>query len=144
MLMLQYLQVITIFSASNYYETGSNKGAYLKLVGPELRTHFVQFMSSTKSGPSNLTFRQRVGLIESSALRELMTKVLNSKNKLVQQFSTYDPQAKGNSYMSTRKSIKKVKLLKKCRFVSSASFTFYVGDVKKKLYIYVCSHDSNN
>ncbi|CAH1400567.1 unnamed protein product [Nezara viridula] len=88
-------KVITIFSASNYYETGSNKGAYLKLVGTELKTHFVQFMSSTKSGPSVLTFRQRVGLIETSAIRELTTKINNSRNKLVQQFSTHDPEAKG-------------------------------------------------
>ncbi|XP_014248731.1 serine/threonine-protein phosphatase rdgC isoform X3 [Cimex lectularius] len=89
-------KVITIFSASNYYETGSNKGAYLKLVGPELKRHFVQFTAGPKASTAGmLTFRQRVSLIETSAIRELVSKVHSSKNKLLQEFALVDPNATG-------------------------------------------------
>ncbi|XP_039279499.1 LOW QUALITY PROTEIN: serine/threonine-protein phosphatase rdgC [Nilaparvata lugens] len=83
-------KVITIFSASNYYETGSNKGAYMKLCGPDLEPHFVQF--NTKGhGPRALTFRQRVGLVETSAIRELTAKIQNSRDKLMDAFGKLDP-----------------------------------------------------
>ncbi|BES99022.1 serine threonine-protein phosphatase [Nesidiocoris tenuis] len=88
-------KVITIFSASNYYETGSNKGAYMKLVGPELKYHFVQFMAAPKAGSSNLTFRQKIGLIETSAIKELMSKINSSRSKLLQEFAIMDPSASG-------------------------------------------------
>uniref|UniRef100_A0A1B6DP80 Serine/threonine-protein phosphatase with EF-hands n=1 Tax=Clastoptera arizonana TaxID=38151 RepID=A0A1B6DP80_9HEMI len=89
-------KVITIFSASNYYETGSNKGSYMKLVGPQLSTHFVQFnTASSKAGTKALTFRQRIGLVEQSAIRELSAKIMAHKDKLVEEFVHVDTESKG-------------------------------------------------
>lgn len=86
-------QVITIFSASNYYEIGSNKGAYLKL-DPHLNTHFVQYTAAA-SKTRKLTFRQRVGLVESSALRELGAKLYDKRSELEKEFKLRDPENKG-------------------------------------------------
>lgn len=81
--------MITIFSASNYYELGSNKGAYLQLVGPQLTPHFVQY-TSAQSKTKKLTFRQRIGLVESSAIRELSGQILAVKEALETQFKKFD------------------------------------------------------
>lgn len=94
---IKWLQVITIFSASNYYELGSNKGAYLKLVGPQLATHFVQYTSAI-SKTKRLTFRQRVGLVESSAIRELSAQILSSKKELEAEFKKLDPEDTGEYF----------------------------------------------
>ena len=56
---LTTLQVLTVFSASSYYEMGSNRGAYIKIQGPELRCHIVQYMSSHSPALRKITFTQR-------------------------------------------------------------------------------------
>nr|XP_029730879.1 serine/threonine-protein phosphatase rdgC-like [Aedes albopictus] len=86
-------KVITIFSASNYYEIGSNKGAYLKL-DPQLDTHFVMYTAAA-SKTRKLTFRQRVGLVESSALRELAARLRERRVELEREFKTRDTQNTG-------------------------------------------------
>ncbi|KAG4066467.1 hypothetical protein HA402_007103 [Bradysia odoriphaga] len=86
-------KVITIFSASNYYEIGSNKGAYLKL-NPQLDTHFVQYTSAA-SKTRRLTFRQRIGLVESSAIRELGARLRERGNELEKEFKDRDPESTG-------------------------------------------------
>lgn len=83
-----------MFSASNYYELGSNKGAYLKLVGPQLDTHFVQYTAATGK-TKKLTFRQRVGLVESSAIRELHARILSNRAKLEEEFVKADAKLTG-------------------------------------------------
>lgn len=88
-----YIQVITIFSASNYYAIGSNKGAYLKL-DPQLDTHFVQYTAAA-SKTRKLTFRQKIGLVESSALRELGAKLRERKVELEKEFRIRDQDSRG-------------------------------------------------
>jgi serine/threonine-protein phosphatase with EF-hand domain len=93
--------VITIFFASNYYEVGSNKGTYVKLVGPQLAPHFVQFTTANPR-TKKLTFRQRVGLIESFAIRELCGQILSRREKLLEAFLKYDPEQTGESQFIQR------------------------------------------
>ena len=50
--------MLTLFSASNYYEVGSNRGAYVRM-GPDLVPHFIQYQSSQTC--RTLTLRQRFG-----------------------------------------------------------------------------------
>uniref|UniRef100_A0A669EK78 Serine/threonine-protein phosphatase n=1 Tax=Oreochromis niloticus TaxID=8128 RepID=A0A669EK78_ORENI len=67
-------KVITIFSASNYYEEGSNRGAYVKL-GRELVPRFYQYQVSRTT--RKLTLTQRVRAAEGSALRALKEKLFS-------------------------------------------------------------------
>lgn len=69
------LQVLTVFSASNYYEYGSNRGAYLKIVGRDLQYNLVQY-STTKASRRKITFTQRY----SSTLKDVQDrpKITNS------------------------------------------------------------------
>lgn len=97
-------QVITIFSASNYYEIGSNKGAYLKL-DPQLDTHFVQYTAAA-SKTRKLTFRQKVGLVESSAIRELGARLRERRAELDREFKARDRDSKGEHALAFIHNIK--------------------------------------
>ncbi|XP_060656997.1 serine/threonine-protein phosphatase rdgC isoform X1 [Drosophila nasuta] len=86
-------KVITIFSASNYYALGSNKGAYIRL-NNQLVPRFVQYISAA-SQAKKLTFKQRVGIVESAALKELAVKMREYRDELETEFKKYDPDDKG-------------------------------------------------
>ncbi|TFK10244.1 epoxide hydrolase 3-like [Platysternon megacephalum] len=85
-------QVITIFSASNYYEDGSNRGAYLKL-NPDLIPRFVQYQVSKCTRKQ--TLHQRVSVVEWSALKSLREKLYSRRSELIAAFRQYDPNNTG-------------------------------------------------
>ncbi|MFT7796926.1 serine/threonine-protein phosphatase with EF-hands 2-like [Arapaima gigas] len=95
-------KVLTIFSASNYYEVGSNRGAYITL-GPDLVPHFIQYQASSMT--RELTLTQRVGWTEHSALRVLREQLFAHRSDLTSAFQEFDKENTGvislNDWAST-------------------------------------------
>ncbi|KAK3736384.1 hypothetical protein QZH41_017894, partial [Actinostola sp. cb2023] len=85
-------RVVTVFSASNYYEQGSNRGAYMKIKQNE-KPYFVQYQGSSKD--SHLTLRRRVSIVEQSAIRELKEKLYANKHALMTAFQRVDKDLTG-------------------------------------------------
>ncbi|XP_042639425.1 serine/threonine-protein phosphatase with EF-hands 1-like, partial [Orycteropus afer afer] len=79
--------VITVFSASNYYEEGSNQGAFLKLGHCKPPT-FVQYQVTKSPCPKPLS--QSVNIIENSAIRILKERMMSRKIVLVHAFKLRD------------------------------------------------------
>ncbi|XP_069130967.1 serine/threonine-protein phosphatase with EF-hands pef-1-like [Argopecten irradians] len=88
-------KVLTIFSASNYYEVGSNKGAYIKLTGPDLSCHIVQYMVNKQSTKRKITFTKRISQVEKIAMRDLKRKILGCQTELMTHFTSHDPENTG-------------------------------------------------
>ncbi|XP_075052628.1 serine/threonine-protein phosphatase with EF-hands 1 [Mixophyes fleayi] len=90
-------KVITIFSASNYYDEGSNRGAYIKLC-PDLTPRFVQYQ--VRKCTRKLTLHQRVSAVEDSALRALREQFYTHRSDLMKAFNEYDSKGKGEISIS--------------------------------------------
>uniref|UniRef100_A0A3B3ZU49 Serine/threonine-protein phosphatase with EF-hands n=1 Tax=Periophthalmus magnuspinnatus TaxID=409849 RepID=A0A3B3ZU49_9GOBI len=81
-------KVLTLFSASNYYDVGSNRGAYVKL-GPDLVPYMVQYQATSMT--RELTVRQRFR----SALKVLREQLFAHKSDLLSTFRVYDTENTG-------------------------------------------------
>uniref|UniRef100_A0A3P9J4S3 Serine/threonine-protein phosphatase with EF-hands n=1 Tax=Oryzias latipes TaxID=8090 RepID=A0A3P9J4S3_ORYLA len=89
-------RVLTIFSASNYYEVGSNRGAYIRM-GADLVPHLSQYQASRTC--RELTLRQSVGWTERSALRALREQLFVHKSDLIRAYQEFDPHHTGKISM---------------------------------------------
>ncbi|CAF4787772.1 unnamed protein product [Rotaria socialis] len=86
-------KVLTIFSASNYYAAGSNRGAYVKIFKNQPLA-IVQFLA-TKNTVKPLTLWERVSHVEEQALRNLMEKFSANQSRLMKEFRLKDPHQSG-------------------------------------------------
>ncbi|XP_041498338.1 serine/threonine-protein phosphatase with EF-hands 1 [Microtus oregoni] len=80
-------KVITLFSASNYYEEGSNRGAYIRL-SYGTTPQFFQYQVTSSSCLSPL--HQRVSAMEFSAFKILKERMLSRKTDLISAFQLRD------------------------------------------------------
>ncbi|KAM9858578.1 serine/threonine-protein phosphatase with EF-hands 2 [Aulostomus maculatus] len=99
-------KVLTLFSASNYYDVGSNRGAYVKL-GPDLVPYVVQYQASSMT--RELTVRQSVGRTERSALKVLREQLFSHRSDLMCAFKKLDGENTGlvslNDWVSAVESV---------------------------------------
>ncbi|KAK3538516.1 hypothetical protein QTP86_006682 [Hemibagrus guttatus] len=85
-------KVLTIFSASNYYEVGSNRGALVRL-GPDLLPYFIQYQTNSKT--REMSFGQSIRRTEHSALKVLREQLFAHKSDLISAFQEYDKKNTG-------------------------------------------------
>ncbi|XP_054437173.1 serine/threonine-protein phosphatase with EF-hands 1 [Pteronotus mesoamericanus] len=90
-------KVITVFSASNYYEEGSNRGAYIK-VGFHSTLQFFQYQVTKATCLRPL--HQRVYTVESSAMKILKERMIARKTDLINIFQLQDHNKTGKISMS--------------------------------------------
>ncbi|CAF0704316.1 unnamed protein product [Brachionus calyciflorus] len=90
-------KILTIFSASNYYEYGSNNGAYCKITSGDTKPVIVQFyLTKGEDITKSLSLRERVNGIEVSAIKHLLEKFAANKKRLLSEYKLKDKENKGS------------------------------------------------
>jgi serine/threonine-protein phosphatase with EF-hand domain len=92
-------KVLTVFSASDYYEEGSNLGAYIKMWKKDMVPLFTRWQCSAISDMRHvgkrLKLKQRVGVLEQTAINEIKKMIERHKPEVVEAFKKKDPSNKG-------------------------------------------------
>ena len=89
--------LLTIFSASNYYEYDSNNGAFVRIL-VNAKPVIVQFQIKTDPpfSTKNLCFREKVSHYESSAIKNLLQNFILKEKELMQEFRLRDKESRGS------------------------------------------------
>ncbi|XP_008987284.1 serine/threonine-protein phosphatase with EF-hands 1 isoform X2 [Callithrix jacchus] len=85
-------KVVTIFSASNYYEEDSNRGAYVKLCSGK---NPLFFQYQVTDATCFHTLHQRVSTVENSAIKILRERMISRKTDLICAFQHQDRRKSG-------------------------------------------------
>ena len=94
-LFLKPVSFLKYYAASNYYEYGSNNGAYAKITS-KLKPIIVQFhVKEGDEATKNLSLRERVNVIELSAIKQLLEKFVVNKQKLMDEYKLKDTENTG-------------------------------------------------
>ncbi|CAH8496438.1 unnamed protein product [Heterobilharzia americana] len=103
-------KLLTVFSASNYYTDGSNRGAYARIS----YDGSVQIIQYVTGGNKKLkTMRQKISWAEESALTDLKRKISTYSKELRKEFELLDPTNTGKiSKLEWCKTMEKVLDLK--------------------------------
>uniref|UniRef100_A0A8I3WD32 Serine/threonine-protein phosphatase n=1 Tax=Callithrix jacchus TaxID=9483 RepID=A0A8I3WD32_CALJA len=88
----EWEQVVTIFSASNYYEEDSNRGAYVKLCSGK---NPLFFQYQVTDATCFHTLHQRVSTVENSAIKILRERMISRKTDLICAFQHQDRRKSG-------------------------------------------------
>ncbi|CAI9734512.1 serine/threonine-protein phosphatase with EF-hands 2-like [Octopus vulgaris] len=87
-------QVLTIFSASNYYERGSNKGAFVIYRGDEKNLSIIPFVSN-EDALNNLNIKDQIISLEISAFSKIKQMISLKLPELKEALSQYDKDGTG-------------------------------------------------
>uniref|UniRef100_A0A0N5CQ86 Serine/threonine-protein phosphatase n=1 Tax=Thelazia callipaeda TaxID=103827 RepID=A0A0N5CQ86_THECL len=127
-------KVLTIFSASNYYEIGSNRGAYVKFIGVDHQPHFVQYQAS-KAHQRAVAAKERIDRVEQSAIENLRAQLCALNNELQQEYASADPENTGKiSVHKWCSCVEKVSRLKLPWHALVARLTTLTDDGKNVMY----------
>ena len=90
-------KVVTIFSASNYYEDESNKGAYME-INPELPKGYTfhQYVAGKVGATGKLSLSKRVGKLEQQAFAQLTQVFSENRDTLLRGFKGHDKDGSGS------------------------------------------------
>ena len=82
-------KVLTVFSSSNYYHPGSNKGAYIVYTGDLKQLRHIQFLSNDES-LKNINFKDKVFSMEEKAINDLKRMIFTNHVQLLKRFKEHD------------------------------------------------------
>lgn len=107
-------KVLTVFSSSNYYAPGSNRGSYVVFRYRELDRPKIMTFDSDPHTEVAHSVTEQVGALEKAAMKELLEKVYEKKDELLASFRAADTKKIGaitvNQWAESMESVTKLNL----------------------------------